>query len=178
MRRRANRVFPIAAGFLLLAGGAAGQDMFGEKKYGEYYEEDKQWAEQEEVTPPAYPNEQTLIEFDVGPAARNRHYIDAATLNVGKDGVIRYVIVIKTSGGATNVTYEGIRCDAMTRKAYAFGRGDMTWGNARVSSWQPIVRGSYQAVLFREYFCPGDIPILKGEEGVDALKRGGHPDAK
>jgi len=167
----------IAIGLLVLAGEAAGQGMYGDKKYGEYYEEDKQWVEQE-AAPPAWPGEQTLIEFNAGPVTRNRYYIDAATLSVGADRVVRYVIVIKTSGGATNISYEGIRCDSGERKAYAFGRNDMTWANARTSSWQPIVRPSYQAVLSREYFCPNGVAIMEAKEGVFALRRGGHPDAK
>lgn len=169
--------FLLAVGVLVLAGPSSGQEFFGDKKYGEFYEEEKKWVEQE-AKPPSYPKEESLIEFNAGAATNNRHYIDGSTLSVGKDGVVRYVIVVRTSGGATNVNFEGIRCSSRERKLYAFGRSDSTWATSRTQSWQPIRKDSYQAILSREYFCPGKLAIFKAEEGVDALRRGGHPEAK
>lgn len=166
-----------ATGLLMVAGPAAGQQFFGDKKYGEYYEEEKQWIEQEAKLPD-FPKAQNLIEFDAGAATRNRHHVDGSTLSVGEDGVVRYVVVVKTSGGATNVSFEGIRCGASVRKLYAFGHGDNTWVKSRNPEWQPIRPGSYQAVLSKEYFCPRKVVISKAEEGVDALRRGGHPETK
>jgi hypothetical protein len=156
---------------------AAAQGYYGEKKYGEFYEEEKKWVE-EEVPPPPYPQEATLLEFDAGAATANRYYVDGATLSVGADGVVRYVVVIKTRGGATNVSFEGIRCSTRERKTYAFGKNDKTWAQATSKSWQAISRGSYQAVLSREYFCPNNGIVAKAAEGVDALKRGGHAEAR
>lgn len=167
----------LVAGFLAFAGPVAGQQFYGDKKYGEYYEEEKKWVELEAKFPD-YPKAQNLIEFDVGAATSNRYYVDGSTLSVGEDGVVRYVVVVRTSGGATNVNFEGIRCRAKERKSYAFGRSDSTWGKSRTQEWQPIRPGSYQAMLFKEYFCPKNGVILKPEEGVDALRRGGHPEAR
>lgn len=164
------------AGLLAIAGPVAGQQ-YGEKKYGEFYEEEKKWVEQE-ASLPDFPRAQNLVEFDAGAATSNRYYVDGSTLSVGADGVVRYVVVVRTSGGATNVNFEGIRCRAKERKLYAFGRSDETWGKSRIQDWQPIRPGSYQATLYREYFCPNNIAISKSAEGVDALRRGGHPEAR
>lgn len=172
-----GRALIFVAGFLALAGPAAGQQYYGDKKYGEFYEEEKKWVELE-ARFPDYPVERNLIEFDVGAATRNRHYIDGSTLSVGEDGVIRYVIVVKSSGGTTNINFEGIRCGARERRLYAFGRSDNTWSGSRNRNWQPIRPGSYHAVLLREYFCPGNVIVSRAEEGVDALRRGGHPEAR
>lgn len=174
---QAGRAFLLVAGLLAFAGAANGQQYYGDKKYGEYYEEEKKWVELDAKLPD-FPNPQNLIEFDAGAATRNRYYIDGASLQVGEDGVVRYVAVVKTAGGATNVSYEGLRCQTKERKSYAFGRGEDAWAKSRNPDWQAIRPGSYQAVLFREYFCPNRIVIGKAEEGVAALKRGGHPDAK
>lgn len=163
-------------GLLAIAGPAAGQQ-YGEKKYGEFYEEEKKWVEQE-ASLPDFPRAQNLVEFDAGAATSNRYYVDVSTLSVGADEVVRYVVVVRTSGGATNVNFEGIRCRAKERKLYAFGRSDESWGKSRIQDWQPIRPGSYQASLYREYFCPNNIAISKSEEGVDALRRGGHPEAR
>lgn len=168
----------LAAVFMLVpALSAAGAEYFGDKKYGEFYEEEKQWNELA-VKLPDYPKPQDLIEFNAGAATPNRHYVDATTLSVGADGVVRYVAVVKTSGGATNVSFEGIRCGTRERKLYAFGRSDGSWSLARAPSWQRIRYGSYQSMLYTEYFCPKHVILSKAEEGVDALRRGGHPEVK
>lgn len=162
---------------LIPARPAAGAEYFGDKKYGEFYEEEKKWNEIE-VKLPDYPKPQDLIEFDAGAATANRHFVDATTLSVGADGVVRYVAVVKTSGGATNVSFEGIRCVAREHKLFAFGRSDGSWSPARVPSWQRIRRGSYQSMLYSDYFCPKHVILRKAEEGIDALRRGGHPDVR
>lgn len=155
----------------------AGQGFHGDKKYGENYEEEKKWVELES-NPPEFPRPNDLIEIDAGAATSNRFYIDGKTLTVGQDGVVRYVMVVKTSAGSTNVSYEGLRCGTRERKLYAFGRSDNTWSAARNPAWQAIKPGSQHAFLFRLYFCPNRVIIYKAEEGVDALKRGGHPEAQ
>ncbi len=168
----------VAGGILALANPASGQSQFyGDKKYGEYFEEEQKWVELEAKLPD-FPKSEDLIEFDAGAATRNRYFIDGKTLGVGEDGVIRYVVVVKSAGGTTNISYEGIRCAVKVRKLYAFGRGDKAWGSSRNQEWQPIRPSSYQAALSRGYFCPGNIAILKADEGVDALRRGSHPEAR
>lgn len=155
----------------------AAAQSFGDKKYGEYYEEEKKWIEAE-AKPPVFPKNENLLEFDAGAATRNRYWVDGSSLAVGPDGVVRYVAVVRTSGGATNITFEGIRCSTRERKLYAFGREGDSWSEAKAPSWQPIRSASYQAVLYKEYFCPRHTVIFDAGEGIDALKRGGHPDAR
>ncbi|MBE7461830.1 MAG: CNP1-like family protein [Zoogloeaceae bacterium] len=173
---RQSKAILLAAGILAFAGPVSGQQFYGDKKYGEYYEEEKKWAEQEAKLP-GFPKASDLIEFDAGAASRNRYFVDGSTLSIGEDKVVRYVVVVKTQGGATNVSFEGLRCDAKLRKLYAFGRSDESWSKSRNPEWEPVRPGSYQAVLSKEYFCPRNAVIFKAEEGVDALRRGGHPEA-
>lgn len=168
----------VAAGFLALAGPASGQSQFyGDKKYGEYFEEEKKWVELE-TRLPDFPKPENLIEFNAGAATRNRHFIDGTSLSVGEDGVVRYVVVVQTAGGTTNISYEGIRCAARVQKYYAFGRSDNAWGASRNREWLPIRPGGYQSALSRDYFCPGHTAILRADEGLNALRLGAHPEAK
>lgn len=148
-----------------------------DKKYGEYFEEEKPWVEVEPDLP-AYPTPETLIQLYVSAVASNTFLVDTKSLSVSEDGVVRYVIVVKTSGGATNVSFEGVRCKTRERRLYALGRSDSTWSKARTKDWTDIRPGSHQAILYKEYFCPGGVAVYKAEEGVDALRRGGHPQAK
>lgn len=137
------------------------------------------WVEGEVVFP-AYPDEGRLAEFYVSAVAANRFFVDVASLSVGKDGVVRYVLVVKTAGGATNVTFEGIRCGAREYRLYATGRSDRTWASSRSDQWRPIENkpiNRHHAALDREFFCPLGVAIVDAEEGIEALRLGRNPRA-
>jgi len=126
---------------------------------------------------PAFPREEDLLPFFVSAAADFRFYIDRASLSVGQDGVVRYVLVARSALGAQNVSFEGIRCKTGAYRMYATGRADRSWSR-RDGPWRRIEAHSVQRwhnALWREYFCPQAIPIQAAAEGVDALRRGGHP---
>lgn len=137
----------------------------------------RNWKEIE--TPlPAYPKTGDLIEFQVSALATFKFFIDATSVTVGKDGVVRYTLVARSPNGVDNVTFEGIRCKGGIYRIYAGARSDGTWVPRTGAAWQEIQPKSIQRwhqVLRREYFCPQDAIISDAEEGVDALKRGGHP---
>lgn len=130
---------------------------------------------------PAFPKDENLLEFYVSATANAQYFIDQSSISTGgNDNVVRYVMVIKTAGGATNISYEGIRCDQTQLRIYATGRSDGTWVEARNSNWRPLKNQSlnrHQGALARNYFCPNYIPIFTADEGRNALRRGAHPDA-
>ncbi len=158
--------------FFMLANGAQAQG------YGREEEEEdpfnRRW-EEKEIPLPAYPKDENLQEFYVGPTNPNHFLIDKTTLAVGEDGVVRYVLVVRTGGGATNVTFEGIRCETAEYKTYGLGRSDGSWVKARRGNeWKPIENkpiNRHHAALVTEYFCANGI-IRTPAEGVAALKRG------
>lgn len=119
------------------------------------------WREGEVVLPAA-PAESSLREFYVSAVAENRFFVDMATLSVGADGVVRYVLVVLTHGGARNVSFEGMRCETRQWRIYASGRGDGSWSKARRDDWLPVREAAvnrHHAVLFLEYFCPGGVIV-------------------
>jgi hypothetical protein len=120
----------------------------------EYEASRKAWVEQA-VTLPAYPKPASLLEFPVSAASSNRFLIDADTLSLGKDGVVRYALVVRSASGAENVSFEGIRCATREQKFYAFGqRGG--WAPARESEWRPIQAkdlNRQHAVLYTDFLC-------------------------
>lgn len=139
--------------------------------------EPKQWREIETPFPPA-PVRGNLLPLYVSAATANKFYIDGSTLSVGADGVVRYVMVVETPEGGRNVTFEGMRCEARSRRLYASGRLDGTWSKARKSEWERIqdaYANRQHAALFLEYFCPNGVSVLSAAEARDALVRGGHP---
>jgi len=144
------------------------------------YEEAEPVQEQMDVEPPAFPKQENLREFYVSAATANKFFIDASTLAPGTDGIVRYVLVIQTSGGATNISFEGINCRERSWKHYATGRSDGTWVKSRATraEWRPIENkpvNRHHAELNRNFFCPVDIPIHTAEEGRNALRLGRHP---
>jgi hypothetical protein len=75
---------------------------------------------------------------------------------VGDDGVVRYTLVIKAGGGATNVTFEGIRCESHQVRVYALGRPGSQWSRARNAGWreiEPREINGYHYALHRDYYC-------------------------
>lgn len=159
--------------------------LFGLVFVGEHaladFEEDyetKRWQEME-VQLPAPPQEATLQPFYVSAASANTFWIDLATLSVGSDGVVRYVVLILTPEGGRNVTFEGMRCESFERRIYASGRRDGAWSKSRNNEWSRIkdeVANRYHAVLYLEYFCPGGVIVRDTAEAREALRGGGHPD--
>ena len=131
-----------------------------------------------QVELPAYPVPARLIEFDKSQAGDFRYFVDRTTLSVDPEGVVRYVLVARSSSGAENVTYEGLRCDTAEHRFYAFGRADGTWSRSR-SNWRSLQQSQpLQRVLYADYFCPQKVPIVNAAEGVRALEQGGNPFAR
>jgi len=126
---------------------------------------------------PAYPEVKNLLAFDAGAVTGNQYLVDTTSIKIGQDDVIRFTLVVKSSSGAMNVSYEGIRCATSERKLYALGRDDKTWVKPRISEWQQldIVRQFYaQRELAKNIFCPHQQIVGSTEEAIQALKAGMH----
>lgn len=138
--------------------------------------EEKTRAEAEVKRPP-YPKPENLIQFDPGIKSANRFYIDPQSISIGDDAVVRYTLVVRSSGGAQNVSYEGIRCFTREHKYYAYGRSDRTWSDARASEWRRIDKqesSRLRLLLFTDYFCPTQkYPVKSVKEAINLFKRGG-----
>jgi hypothetical protein len=124
---------------------------------------------------PALPQDGDLVQFYPGPVGSHRYYIDAKTLVVGQDGIVRYAMVMRTSGGATNMSYEGIRCQTREMRLYAIGYPGKGWVEAKRSNWEPIRGGrvnEHQSFLASEYFCAeGRTPSSKSSI-LSAMRQG------
>lgn len=135
-------------------------------------EEKKDWKELEAALP-AYPKSEDLLPFRGAGESPHQFLIDSRTLEIGADGVVRYTLVIKTAGGATNVSREGIRCDERQLKTYAIGQKDSTWRAARDPQWRYIEYrrvNNYPGVLYIDYLCDGSDPVKSVKEIVQRLR--------
>lgn len=149
-----------------------------QKSEYELEQERLNWQEGE-VKLPAYPKTEGLLEFFVSGASSFRFFIDPASLSPGnKDGVVRYTLIARSPSGYSNISYEGIRCATSSYRVYATGN-EGRW-MPKDAEWRPIEPKTVQRwhlVLRSTYFCPVRIPIWTVAEGLDALRRGGHPAA-
>ena len=146
----------------------------GSSRYDEEQEK-LNWREAEARLPP-YPKDADLIEFQVSSGATFRFFIDAASLSVADDGVVRYTLVAVSPSGTANVSFEGIRCSSRSYKVFARGTGGR-WSPAQ-GDWRVIETKTIQRwhnVLYWEYLCPRHRPVETAAEGVNALRRGIHP---
>jgi hypothetical protein len=131
-----------------------------------------------EPTPPAYPSPASLRRLDLGPDEPFEYSIDVDSISVAPGPVLLYTLVARSPAGATNVTYEGMRCRPVERKIFALGRNDGTWAASKSPMWLPISRsGKAQMTLADFYFCPGRRSVLTVDEALRAIRAGGHPDA-
>ncbi len=137
-------------------------------------EEARNWKEVELLLP-GYPKESDYVEFFVSSASPFRFYLDKTSISIGKDGVVRYTLVARSPSGATNVSFEGIRCGTAEYRSYAFGRSDGTW-SMRPTPWREIQRKSVQrwhAALNEEYLCRQGAAPNSPKEIVDGIGVGG-----
>jgi hypothetical protein len=161
------KILPALLLCLPLAAHAAWIDFEGE------FEQDKPWVEVAAQLPP-YPKAENLVEFNVSSATRNRHFVDAESISIGADNVIRYTVVIEAAGGARNVSFEGLRCESGERRLYAYGHPGGTWTKARNAGWEDIKFRSllsYHKALFEDHFCPDGISVRDVKAAVQNLRR-------
>jgi hypothetical protein len=136
--------------------------------------EEKQFTE-DSLKLPSFPGDAGLLEFSLRGASRHRYFIDRDSMSLGEDRVVRYSMVIKTSGGSTNVSYEGMRCKTSEYKVYAFGTRDGKWVEAHEPKWSAVgsTAGNFHFGLWADYLCNSEsvngndvqdlIAVLKGK---------------
>jgi hypothetical protein len=139
--------------------------------WGNDFEEPEPWKEGEWMLP-GWPQDADLIEFSVDKApARYRHYLDAKSLTIGEDDyVVRYAVVIET-GGARNVFYDGVRCDAHVFRNYAFGMNEAFTVNEK-ADWETVTTygiGRFRRTLHDYFFCNGLYPY-KSKQILNRLR--------
>jgi len=140
----------------------------------DYDDETKEWKEIEAQLP-SYPDMKNLLEVRYNAETPHRFFVDAGSVTLGADGVTRYTSVLRSAGGALNVSYEGMRCESREGKIYAFARKDGTWTRARKPEWNRILLRDltpHRFVLYRQFFCPSPAAPTPPKTALDALRRG------
>ncbi len=137
-----------------------------------WYEEGPEWKEAE-VTLPDYPQDDNLLEFTVdNPSSRHHYFLDPDSLSIADDRVIRYSAVIRTRSGATNVFYDGIRCQTREYKNYAFGVNG-AFAENESATWERVRSYDFfRKALMKYVLCESDSRARPAADVIDRLKYG------
>jgi len=126
------------------------------------------------VVLPAPVQKNNLLPFYVSPTTTLDFAIDAKSVSVTEEGIVRFVLVVTSQSGASNISYEGIRCSTGEKKLYAIGQINGSWSVARKDVWDTIIdRGinRQHAALAKDYFCETGMVAGKAEIIVDRLRK-------
>lgn len=99
--------------------------------------DDPDWQE-EAVPPPPTFSLSRLIPFEVSASSDLKYGVDPESISIGRDGVVRYVIVARSSSGAVNAFHEGIRCARSELRVYARRALDGAWTRSTSSEWRSL----------------------------------------
>ncbi|PMS34596.1 CNP1-like family protein [Trinickia symbiotica] len=134
------------------------------------------WTENKVDQLPPLPQQSNLLPFDVSQNTPLKFAVDAKSVDVGSDGVVRYTVVVTSPSGARNVNYQGIRCDTYEWRQYAGLNADHDgWDRDVATSWTRIENGNlnaYQAALYQDYFCDNKMPAAPTKTIVNNLRLG------
>lgn len=146
-----------------------------EKGESELEEQQRRAAIERVPGMPAWPKNENLIEFHVSNTTSFRFFIDAASLSISPERIVRYTLIARSASGVVNLSYEGMRCPENQYRIYAYGR-DGRWA-VQSSEWreiEPKTMQRWHQELRSTYFCPKRRTIMSVAEGLEALRRGGH----
>jgi hypothetical protein len=155
--RRASRAALFA--LALIAPGLAAAQLF----------EDKDWKESEVPPPPSFVQSRA-IPIDMPGFANLKYGIDPNTIVITKDGVVRYVLIASRQGGASNASYEGIRCATEEVKTYA-RFNDGKWDAVKDPDWRRFREApGYVQRLSYQGMCRGHAPQVSVVETARILR--------
>jgi CNP1-like family len=123
-----ERVTRGTAALLLLAGATLAS-------HAQLSDPNPDWKEAEVMPPPL--RTEKLVPITLRRGSVMRWGVDPASISIGGDGVVRYVVVAQGDAGAINALYEGVRCSTAEVKVYARSSGT-DWVPARDADWKPL----------------------------------------
>lgn len=133
------------------------------------------WKEGEVQAAPAFDPGKLLV-FDVSTGSSLVYGVDPATLRIGNDGIVRYVVVATSRTGVRNVLYEGIRCSSGEFKTYARHSAESGWRPVDKPEWRSMfgnMPSRHAIQLARAGVCSNSAPASSVGEIVQRLKTNG-----
>ena len=136
-----------------LAGLAVGNGAFAQSKDAPEID-----PRDEPVPPPPVFSKDKLLALDMPIFMSLKFGIDPASISISPSRTVRYVVVAASASGATNVMYEGLRCEAAEFITYARQLPDGKWNLVQNPAWRPLtdINTARHALAFaRQGACEG-----------------------
>jgi hypothetical protein len=136
---------------------------------------DPDWKEVDAPTPAPLRTDH-LIRIDM-PGSSLRFGVDPASIVVGRDRIVRYVVVATSSSGAVNAFYEGIHCSTAEVKVYARHNPDSGWVPVPDSRWRSLYEtrpSPHSLAIARGGACVGEAPNQSAAQIVHDLGGAGN----
>ncbi len=118
---------------------------------------DPDWKELK-VPPPAKFNVERMVPIEMPRYVSVKVGVDPDSLNIGADGIVRYVMIALSSSGNVNAMYEGIWCLKGEVKTYARLNSDGKWDPVDDAQWSPLngnQRSMHALAFARQAVCDG-----------------------
>jgi hypothetical protein len=133
---------------------------------------DPDWKEDNAAPAPAFEIKR-LVPFEVSANSPLQWGFDPQTMTIGKDDIVRYVVVAQSPSGVVNAMYEAIRCGTGEWKTYARYNKDSGWTNVSDPKWQPLQGGPspHAARLARQGVCTGNAAASSVREILQSMRK-------
>jgi len=153
------RSVALAAG-IATAAGAPAQSYMEEIQERNASTYEAPWEEKRDVDFPPPPTPDNLVALDAQIIGSGYEYfVDTASVRLGDDQVLRYVVVVASDAGATATYFEGIRCETSQVKTYGFVTRQGAFKPLASSRWMRLPASgpfAYRYVLANLYMCDRD----------------------
>jgi len=156
-------LFVSLGSFVPLVASAVEADPYAKYLEDSTYNEDLEvpWVELETKVK-QLPEDQDLVEVDMSSLPPGMQlYIDMKNIEVGKDYVTRTWLVARSTSGAYNASYEGLKCSDRSYKVYAYYNPVRSTPLRKVNlpRWKEASRsGNYRYELMEDFLCSGPRP--------------------
>ncbi len=143
--------------------------------WGQTPASEREWTEDKPVAPPAYSADK-LLPLEMPSYVTIKVGVDPATISVGADDVVRYVVVMRNASGSVSAAYEGIKCTDGEVKTYAkVNSTGGAWQTIEQPEWKPMTDNlpSRHAYAFaKQGACNGRTAGGKPQDIIRTLQRG------
>jgi hypothetical protein len=171
---------------LLMAGAAvglvAGCGSFGDQE--KHFEEDApeyradlpdaEWAVLA-TRLPAVPDLKELVPVEPDMVQSSFKFgVDPKSIRVDPGRIVRFTLVSVSDLGATNISYEAMRCGTRELRSVAIARPGQGWQRAYNDEWRPVAavnRTAVQNVLYKGVLCSGGGPASMSAEVLQTRVR-------
>ncbi len=127
-----------------------------------------------DVEPPGQFDLNTAEAFEMPGDQRLRYAVVPETLQIGDDGLLRYVLVATSSGGGQNVLFEALDCKRGEHKTLArWSSYQKRWTPVQTPNWEALseARSVASQVLANGIFCHNNLVLGSREQMLRELKR-------